>query len=84
MLCSAFDKAKGIEVMSQAITVMTEEIVKSQGALTVKMAPRAVDEKDDKLLSNLMDSLEAQNREIDGDEDEEEDESMGSAPIAGV
>jgi hypothetical protein len=37
----------------------------------VKLAPRAVDEKDDKLLSNLMSTLEAQNQEIDGDEEEE-------------
>ena len=80
MLCSAFDKDKGIAVMSDAIKVMTDEIDKCQGALTVKMAPRAVDEKDDKLLSNLMESLEAQNREIEGDDDEEEDESMGSGP----
>ena len=49
----------------------------------VKAAPRAVDERDDKLLSNLMSALEQQNAEIGGDDDEEEqDEGMGNIDIA--
>ena len=50
----------------------------------VKSPPRAVDERDDKLLSNLMSSLEQQNQEVDGDADEEEVEGMGSANIDGM
>jgi len=51
----------------------------------VKLAPRAVDERDDKLLSSLMSKLEAQNAEIDGDDEEEDaDEGMGSVNIDGV
>mmetsp|Transcript_30569 Transcript_30569/g.65697 ORF Transcript_30569/g.65697 Transcript_30569/m.65697 type:complete len:87 (+) Transcript_30569:1085-1345(+) len=50
--------------------------------MQVKAAPRAVDERDDKLLSNLMSTLEAQNQEIGGDDDEEEqDEGMGNVDV---
>ena len=51
----------------------------------MKVAPRAVDERDDKLLNSLMSTLDAQNQEVDGDADEDEqDEGMGSADISGV
>jgi len=62
---------------------MREEIRKSKGDLQVKAAARAVDERDDKLLANLMTKLESQNQEIDGDADQdEEDEGMGAADIS--
>merc|ERR1719231_1781502 len=67
MTCSAFDKAQGIKLLADAIEVMKEEIHKFKGELQVKVAPRAVDEKDDKALSSLMSTLEAQNQEVDGD-----------------
>jgi len=64
---------------------MQAEIRAAKGELQVKMAPKAVDERDDKLLSSLMSTLEQQNQEIDGDADEEDaDEGMGSANIDGV
>ena len=79
MLCSALDKKVGIELLSEAIVRMTDEIRKHKGELQVKAQPRAVDERDDKLLANLMTTLEAQNQEVDGDEEEEEaDEGMGA------
>uniref|UniRef100_A0A7S3FG56 S1 motif domain-containing protein n=1 Tax=Haptolina ericina TaxID=156174 RepID=A0A7S3FG56_9EUKA len=86
MLCSALDKTQGIQLMADAIDTMKSEIKKSKGELQVKVAPRAVDERDDKLLSNLMSTLEEQNREVGGDEEDgdEEDTGMGSANIPGV
>lgn len=85
MLCSALDKTAGIKLLNDAIDVMRDDIRASKGELQVKVAPRAVDERDDKLLSNLMSTLEQQNQEVDGDVDEEEqDEGMGSAMPAGV
>ena len=52
--------------------------------LLVKAAPRAVDERDDKMLDNLLSTLENQNKEVDGDEDEgeEEDGMAGPADIS--
>ena len=84
MLCSALDKTKGIDLLSSAIEAMTAEIRTHKGELQVKAQPRAVDEKDDKLLANLMTTLENQNLEVDGDEDEEDADAsgMGSADIS--
>tara|TARA_B110001452_G_scaffold43081_1_gene32982 strand:- start:377 stop:1405 length:1029 start_codon:yes stop_codon:yes gene_type:complete len=84
MTCSAFDKVAGIKLLADAIEVMKEEIHKFKGELQVKVAPRAVDEKDDKALSSLMSTLEAQNQEVDGDADEEDVEGMGGGNIEGV
>jgi translation initiation factor 2 subunit 1 len=85
MLCSSLDKAVGVKLLQDAIEVMQAEIRAAKGELQVKMAPKAVDERDDKLLSSLMSTLEQQNQEIDGDADEEDaDEGMGSANIDGV
>ena len=83
MLCSSFDKAEGIKVLTDAIALMREEIHAAKGELQIKSPPRAVDERDDKLLQNLMSSLDAQNQEVDGDADEEDVEGMGG-PIDGV
>merc|ERR1712146_710131 len=73
MLCSALDKAKGIALLNEAIELMREDIRKHKGELQVKMAARAVDEREDKLLANLMTTLENQNKEVDGDADQDED-----------
>ena len=56
----------------------------SAGELQVKAAPRAVDERDDKLLANLMMTMEQQNQEVAGDsgDEEEEEQGMGSVDIA--
>ena len=82
MLCTALDKAKGIALLTEAIEIMRESIRSHKGELQVKAAPRAVDERDDKLLANLMTTLEAQNKEVDGDSDAEEaEEGMGGANV---
>ena len=47
--------------------------------LIVKEAPRAISERDDRLLAKQLEDLANQNQEQDGDEDEEE-EGMGSLP----
>ena len=82
MLCSALDKTQGIKLLSDAIETMRDSIKESKGELQVKVAPRAVDERDDKLLSSLMSTLEEQNREIAGDEDDEDVEGMGNLDIS--
>ena len=51
-----------------------------QGKLVVKEAPRAVSERDDRLLAEKLEALEAANKEVDGDadnSDEGEEEGMG-------
>ena len=85
MLCSTLDKASGLKLLNDAIEVMQTEIKAAKGELQVKVAPRAVDERDDKLLNSLLSTLEQQNQEIDGDADaDEEEEGMGNVSIDGV
>ena len=83
LLTNSLACAQGIALLKQAIEIMAEDIRANKGDLQVKVQPRAVDERDDKLLGDLMTKLEAQNEEVDGDSDaEENDEGMGSADIS--
>jgi len=50
-------------------------VIKSkQGILNLKSPPRAVTERDDRLLIMLMENLEKQNKEISGDDDADEED----------
>ena len=82
--CAPRTQTQGIKLLNDAIEVMTTEIRKAKGELQVKVAARAVDERDDKALSQLMSTLDAQNQEVDGDADEEDVEGMGNVNLEGV
>ena len=72
IMTQALDKEKGLAVLQQACDTITK-IVKSKGGdVNIKTPPRAVSERDDRLLGLLMETLEKQNQEIDGDEPEED------------
>ncbi|XP_041024989.1 eukaryotic translation initiation factor 2 subunit alpha homolog [Juglans microcarpa x Juglans regia] len=75
------DKEQGIAVLNRAITACTEAIEKQKGKLVVKEAPRAVSERDDKLLAEHMAKLRQDNEEISGDEDSEEEEDTGMGEV---
>ncbi|XP_075483531.1 eukaryotic translation initiation factor 2 subunit alpha homolog [Primulina tabacum] len=75
------DKEQGISVLNKAIEACTEEIVRHSGKLTVKEAPRAVSEREDKLLAEHMAKLGRENEEISGDEDSQEEEDTGMGDI---
>eukprot|EP00271_Cylindrocystis_brebissonii_P010500 TRINITY_DN266_c0_g1_i1.p1 TRINITY_DN266_c0_g1~~TRINITY_DN266_c0_g1_i1.p1 ORF type:complete len:341 (+),score=83.75 TRINITY_DN266_c0_g1_i1:247-1269(+) len=78
------NKEPGIRVLQLAIDACKQAVEKHKGKLTVKEAPRAVSESEDRLLSSQMDHLEKGNTEVDGDEgsDEEEEEmGMGGADV---
>nr|CAD1842418.1 unnamed protein product [Ananas comosus var. bracteatus] len=78
-------KDKGISILTNAIKACTEEIDRHKGKLIVKEAPRAVSERDDKLLAEHMAKLQSANEEVDGDEgseeEEEEDTGMGEVDV---
>ncbi|KAI5289120.1 eukaryotic translation initiation factor 2 subunit alpha [Ascosphaera aggregata] len=63
------DKAKGIQVLEDAIETITESIMNAGGNCNVKMPPKAVTEHDDAELQALMDKREKENMEVSGDED---------------
>lgn len=72
MMTTSLEKEDGIEVLTKACDAVTEVITSKGGTINIKTAPRAVDERDDKLLSTLMQTLEKQNQEVAGDEPEVE------------
>ncbi|KAL0321822.1 UNVERIFIED_CONTAM: Eukaryotic translation initiation factor 2 subunit alpha [Sesamum calycinum] len=75
------DKEQGIAILNKAIEACVEEIERHKGKLTVKEAPRAVSEREDKLLAEHMAKLGRENEEISGDEDSEEEEDTGMGEI---
>eukprot|EP00250_Pteridium_aquilinum_P009613 c18797_g1_i1 orf=463-1476(-) len=77
------DKEQGISVLNAAIKACTKEIEKHKGKLAVREAPRAVSERDDRLLQEQMQKYAEANDEVDGDDDEEEDVGMGEVDIEG-
>ncbi|KAH9702638.1 eukaryotic translation initiation factor 2 subunit alpha-like [Citrus sinensis] len=72
---------QGISVLNKAIAACTEAIEKHKGKLTVKEEPRAVSERDDKLLAEHMAKLHQDNEEVSGDEDSEEEEDTGMGEV---
>ncbi|KAL9649037.1 hypothetical protein ABK040_008414 [Willaertia magna] len=72
MTTTTHEKQKGLDTLEKAIKNIETTIAKYEGEVTVKAAPRIVNEKDDHSLSILLESLKEQNKEIDADEEEEE------------
>ncbi|KAK4388435.1 Eukaryotic translation initiation factor 2 subunit alpha [Sesamum angolense] len=67
---------QGIEVLNKAISACTEEIERHKGKVSVKTAPRAVIERDQKLLAEDLSEINLDNDEVlssDLDSEEEED-----------
>ncbi|KAL3834815.1 hypothetical protein ACJIZ3_009551 [Penstemon smallii] len=75
------DKEQGIAILNKAIEACRKQIELHKGKLTVKKAPRAVSEREDKLLAEQMAKLGRENEEISGDEDSEEEEDTGMGDI---
>ncbi|KAL8539277.1 hypothetical protein ACS0TY_001054 [Phlomoides rotata] len=75
------DKEQGIAVLSEAIKACTEEIERHKGKLTVKDAPRAVSEREDKLLADAMAKMAHENEEVSDDEGSEEEEDTGMGDV---
>ncbi|KAK9126732.1 hypothetical protein Scep_015578 [Stephania cephalantha] len=75
------DKDQGILILNNAIKACTEAIEEHKGKLAVKEAPRAVSERDDKLLAEHMAKLRQDNEEVSGDEDSEEEEDTGMGEV---
>ncbi|PPR97188.1 hypothetical protein GOBAR_AA23482 [Gossypium barbadense] len=72
---------QGITILSKAIAACTEAIEHHKGKLVVKEQPRAVSERDDKLLAEHMAKLRNDNEEVSGDEDSEEEEDTGMGEV---
>ncbi|KAI0524366.1 hypothetical protein KFK09_003733 [Dendrobium nobile] len=75
------EKDKGISVLNNAIKACTEAIENEKGKLIVKEAPRAVSEREDKLLAEHLAKLQTANEEVDGDVDSEDEEDTGMGEV---
>mmetsp|Transcript_29351 Transcript_29351/g.95639 ORF Transcript_29351/g.95639 Transcript_29351/m.95639 type:complete len:339 (-) Transcript_29351:469-1485(-) len=72
------DKDLGVSVLTKGVENALEYIEAQKGKLVIKEPPRAVSERDDRLLAEKM-KREEELLNADGDSsDEEQDESMGS------
>ena len=66
------DKEIGIALLQKSIDVILEKISAKGGKMDVKMAPKAVSLKEETELQAMMERLELENREVEGDEPEED------------
>jgi len=71
---TSLHKDKGIKLLEDSIAAIQTVIKAKGGDITIKQPPRAVSERDDRLLSMLMETLEKQNQEVSGDDAEADSE----------
>lgn len=70
---ASLQKDKGIAALNTALAAVEDEITKRKGEYTCKQPPRTVSDKDEKTLNSMMADLEAQNREVGGDSDSDDE-----------
>lgn len=70
------DKDNGIELLQRAIDVVTEQILAKGGKIDVKLAPKAVSQREESELRAMMDRLAAEAEGEEGDEGEEPDADL--------
>jgi translation initiation factor 2 subunit 1 len=79
---NTLEKELGVTTLAACIELMTASITAAKGKLVVKEPPRAVSERDDRLLAEKMDALAKAQEEVDGDEsDGEQDDTMGDIDV---
>ena len=69
---TTLEKDVGVALLQTAIDTIRNIIVSKGGKMDVKMAPKAVSDKEENELQAMMDRFELENKEVDGDEPEEE------------
>jgi len=77
-------KQRGIDALNRAIETLQREMERNGGKLVVKEAPRAVSDRDDRLLQDKMEGKEDQSAQQNGDgenSEEEQDETMGNVDV---
>lgn len=71
-------KDKGLRTVQECIDILRREVEGNKGKVVVKEAPRAVSDRDDRLLQE---KLEASESKHGAEEEEEQDETMGSFDV---
>lgn len=76
MTTSTPEKADGLKALENAIERIRETITKLGGVFTVNMAPKVVTATDEADLARRMERAEAENAQVDGDDDDENEEGI--------
>mmetsp|Transcript_1293 Transcript_1293/g.1751 ORF Transcript_1293/g.1751 Transcript_1293/m.1751 type:complete len:320 (+) Transcript_1293:13-972(+) len=71
MTSMTLDKEVGIETMNQAIEAIATVIREKGGSLDVKIAPKAVTQREESELQAMLDRLAVEQEEVDGDAPED-------------
>lgn len=74
MHVSCLEQDKGIEVLNNAINLITAKMTELHGSIIIKSPPRSVSETDDKRLASMMAELDRLNTAVSGDSDNSDDE----------
>ncbi|RLN64308.1 hypothetical protein BBJ28_00025115 [Nothophytophthora sp. Chile5] len=67
MTTSTLDKQKGIQKLQEAIEAVRELITTKKGTMSVKMEPKVVSVNEEKEFLQMIEKLESENRQVDGD-----------------
>jgi len=77
MVGTYLDKDYGISHLTKAIDVISDELKKRKGEVVIKKAPHSITENDEMELSSILQRLEKENKEVDGDDDVSDEEEEG-------
>jgi translation initiation factor 2 subunit 1 len=72
MTTNTLDKIKGIEKLKEAIETVREHITCKKGSMSVKMEPKVVSLNEEKEFAQMIEKLEIENRQVDGDAAEDD------------
>lgn len=76
MTTSTPEKQDGLKILQEAINVIKTTITELGGVFNVQMAPKVVTATDEADLAKQMEKAEAENAEVAGDDDGDEDEEV--------
>lgn len=79
MVGTYLDKDYGINHLTKAIETIKNELTSRKGELIVKVAPRSVSASDELELTSILERLERENKEVDGDDDVSDEEEGGGS-----
>ncbi|ETW07965.1 hypothetical protein H310_02351 [Aphanomyces invadans] len=72
MTTNTLDKVKGIALLHEAIEAVHTIIKSKGGGLVVKMEPKVVSVNEEREFLQMIEKLENENRQVDGDDDEDD------------
>lgn len=74
-------KQRGIDALNRAIETLHKEMERTRGKVVVKEPPRAVSDRDDRLLQDKMEGKEESKENEEDESEEEQDETMGNVDV---